>query len=203
MFAGGAILVVFIPLMFIWQITLPLTAEAMLENPLPPAFLFTLAAIGEFLLMPGVLGLYLALKDIRKNHMLIATAVWLISIPMFLVSRGQIIALLAISDSYTAATNEALRAAYLVSAEVAIEVANLYNLIALSLLQSASIIVGIVIRKGIFGKRIGYLVIVAGILGVLGSFGVLLQPLAFGTLFGLILNAIWQTIIGAKLYKLG
>jgi hypothetical protein len=203
LFAAGVLVFVFLLSLFTLQVSLPLTPQAVLENPVTPVTLFLLAAFGELLLMPGVLGLYLSLKDVKKNHMLIATALWLAAVAMFLVSRGQIISLSQISGRYLATTSETLKAAYLASADLAIEVANIYADMALSLLAVASIIVGLVMLKGVFGKRIGYLVIVAGILTLFGTFGVLLEPLAILTLFGLVLTAVWQIVVGAKLYKLG
>jgi len=205
LFAGGAIIVVFLLSVFIMQVPLPDpdTPQAVLENPMPPVILFGLAALGEFLLMPGVLGLYLSLKDVKKTHMLIGTAVWLAAIPMFLVSRGQIISLLPISASYTATTSEIMKAAYVASVELAIDAANVYVAMALALLGVGSVIIGLVMLKGVFGKGIGYLVIVAGILILLGTCGVLLEVLAILTLSGLVLTAVWQIVVGAKLYKLG
>jgi hypothetical protein len=73
---------------------------------------------------------------------------------------------------------------------------------ALDLLGVGSVIIGLVMLKGVFSKRAAYLVIVAGALTVMGTFGVLLAPLTIGTLFGLILTGVWQIILGAKLYKL-
>ena len=205
LFAGGAIIVVFLLSVFIMQVPLPDpdTPQAVLENPMPPVILFGLAALGEFLLMPGVLGLYLSLKDVKKTHMLIGTAVWLAAIPMFLVSRGQIISLLPISASYTATTSEIMKAAYVASVELAIDAANVYVAMALALLGVGSVIIGLVMLKGVFGKGIGYLVIVAGILILLGTCGVLLEVLTVLTLFGLVLTAVWQIVVGVKLYKLG
>jgi len=203
LFAAGVLVFVFLLSLFTLQVSLPLTPQAVLENPVTPVTLFLLAALGALLVMPGVLGLYLSLKDVKKNHMLIATALWLAAVAMFLVSRGQIISLSQISGRYLATTSETLKAAYLASADLAIEVANIYADMALSLLAVASIIVGLVMLKGVFGKRIGYLVIVAGILTLFGTFGVLLEPLAILTLFGLVLTAVWQIVVGVKLYKLG
>jgi hypothetical protein len=203
LFAGGAIIVVFLLSVFIMQVPLPDTPQTVLENPMPPVILYSLAALGEFLLMPGVLGLYLSLKDVKKTHMLIGTAVWLAAIPMFLVSRGQIISLLPTSASYTATTSEIMKAAYLASAELALKAANVYVVMALGLLGVGSVIIGLVMLKGVFGKATGYLVIIAGILIVLGTLGVVLELLAILTLFGLILTAVWQMVVGARLYKLG
>jgi hypothetical protein len=205
LFVGGVIIVIFLLSVFIMQVPLPdpETPQAVLENPLPPVILFSLAALGEFLLMPGVLGLYLSLKDVKKAHMLIGTAVWLAAIPMFLVSRGQIISLLPISASYTATTSEIMKATYVASVELVIGTANVYVAMALALLGVGSVIIGLVMLKGVFGKGTGYLVIVAGILILLGTCGVLLEVLAILTLFGLVLTAVWQTVVGVKLYRLG
>jgi hypothetical protein len=202
---GAAILVIFLLFMIIFQVQLPDTANvvATLENPLPPALLFSLAAFGEFLLMPGVLGLYFSLKDINKNQVFLGTAVWLAAIPMFLVSRGQIISLVTIVGSYTATADATLRAAYLATAHLAIVVANVYAGMSLVLLGFGSILIGGTMLRGVFSKRIAYLAIIAGTLLVVGTFGVLIQFLVIAAPFGLILGGIWQMAAGVKLYKLG
>ncbi len=174
-----------------------------LDNPLPPASLYALAAFGELLLMPGVLGLYFSLKNVKKTHMLVATALWLVAVISFLISRSQIIALLPISSSYQDTTSETMRAAYLVSAEHAIELGNVFAEMALMFLGVSSIIIGLVMLKGVFGKGVSYLVLLSGTLTLLGTMGVLLEPLTILAPFGLILGAVWQIIVGVRLYKLG
>ena len=185
------------------QRTLPITAEKVLENPVGPTFLFLLAAIGELLLLPGGLALYFALKDVKKTPMFIATGLWVVGVPMFLASRGQIISLSQISGRYMETTNEAMKAAHLASAELALAVQNIYAMMGLILtLCIASIIIGLVMLKGVFGK-IGYLVIAAGILTLFTPVSVFLSvptPILF---IGLALTAVWQLVVGAKLYKLG
>jgi len=200
--AGGAIVIIFILSVFIFQVQLPLTAQGFLDSPLLPTLLFCLAAFGEFLLMPGVLGLYFSLKDVNKNQAFLGTAVWLVAIPMFLISRGQVISLLTISDYYSATTDATLRTAYLATAQFALEVSGVFAIMALALFGIGSIVIGLVMLKGVFDQRTAYLVIVAGTLTTIGTFGVLLEPLTIGTPFGLILSGIWQIIIGTKLYEL-
>jgi len=174
-----------------------------LDDPVPLVSLYALAAFGELLLMPGVLGLYFSLKEVKKTHMLMAAALWLVAVFSFLVSRSQIISLLPISGSYQATTSETMKVAYLVSTEHAIELSNVFAEMALMFLAVSSIIIGLVMLKGVFGKGISYLVIVAGIMTLLGTIGVLLEPLTILTLFGLIITAVWQIAVGVKLYKLG
>lgn len=201
--AAGFVLFLFFIALLVLQTSPTLTPEMMLDNPLPPVSLYTLALFGELLLMPGVLGLYYYLKNVKKTYMLMATALWLGAVISFLISRTQIIALAPLSGRYQAASSELLRTAYLVSTQHAIEASNAFSEMALILLALSSIIIGLVMLKGVFGKGISYLVLVAGILTLLGTTGVLLEPLTILTPFGLILSAIWQIIVGVKLYKLG
>jgi hypothetical protein len=203
LFASGAVLVIFVLSVFISQQTLPLPPQEVLEDPVAPTLLFLLAAIGELLLMFGGLGLYFALKDVNRTAMFIATALWLVAPIMFLASRGIIISLSQISDSYINTTDQTVKAAYLASAELAIETQNIYAIMALICLNVASIIMGLVMLKGDFGKRIGYLVIAAGILTLFTPFGVIMEIPIVIPFVGLILTAVWQLVVGAKLYKLG
>jgi hypothetical protein len=204
--ASGAIALLFFVLVIATRQTLPVPAEEALEDPLGPSALFTLVIIGEVLLLPSGLALYFSLKGVRKTPMFIATALWVLCVPMFLASRGQILAISQISSRYLATTNGAMRASYLASAELALETQNLYAMMGLILLSVASVIIGIVTLKGkeVFGKRIGYGVIGAGAFTLLGAVSVIVEevPIIF-PIIGVILTAIWQFYIGFKLYKLG
>jgi hypothetical protein len=200
---GGIILIGFLLSVFIFRVDLPLTAQAVLQNPVPPVTLYLAAALGEFLLIPAALGLYFSLKDVNKNRMLIALAFWFVAVTMYLVSRGQIMSLLQLSRSYMPISSDFTRTVYLVSAEQAIEVANIYGNMALMLHQVGVIIMGLVMVKDVYGRRTGYLVTFAGTMAFIGTFGIVLKPLALFTLFGLMLTGLWQIIVGVKLYKLG
>jgi hypothetical protein len=201
--AAGFVLFLFFFALLILQTSPTLTLEMLLNDPLPSVSLYALAAFGELLLMPGVLGLYVALKQVKKAHMLMGTSLWLMAVVSFLVSRTQIISLFRISDSYRAATSEAMKSAYLVLAEHAIELSNVFSNIALMLLGLASIIIGLVMLKGVFSKGLSYLVVISGTLTLLGAIGVLFEPLTILVLFGLTLGAVWQIIVGIKLFRLG
>ena len=203
LFAGGVILAVFLLSVFIFRVALPLTPQAVLENPKPPVMLYLLAALGEVLLLPAALALYLSLKDVNKNYMLIAAASWSIAAAIYLVSRGQILSLLPLASRYAAAKGELMKAAYLVSAAQVIEVANIYGNMALMLHQAGSVIMGLVMLKGVYGRRTGYLVTIVASVTFIGTFGVVFQPLSFLTLFGLMLTAVWQIVVGIKLCQLG
>jgi hypothetical protein len=203
LFAAGIVPIIFVLSVMALQQTLPVPAKEALENPLGPTLLFLLATVGELLLMPGGLGLYFSLKDVKKTPMFIATGLWLVAVPMFLASRGLIISLSQISGRYIDTTNETLKAAYLASAELALETQSIYAYMGLILIAVASIIIGLVMLKGGFGKRIGYLVIAAGIFTLFTPLGVIMELPIILPFIGIVLGAIWQTVVGFKLYKLG
>ena len=204
LFAAGLIAVIFVLSVFITQQTIPVPAEEILEDPVGPTLLFLLAAIGELLLLPGGLALYFSLKDVKKTPMLIATGFWVVGVPMFLASRGIIISLAQLSGRYINTTSETMQAAYLASAELALEIQNIYSMMGVILILCvASIIIGLVMLKGVFGKRIGYLVIAAGIFSLFTPLGVILSVPTILLFPGIALSAVWQLIVGIKLYKLG
>ena len=70
------------------------------------------------------------------------------------------------------------------------------------LLSIASIIIGLVMLKGVFGK-IGYLVIAAGILTLFTPVSVFLSVPIIILVSGVALSSVWQVVVGIKLYKLG
>ncbi|MFX1484756.1 MAG: hypothetical protein ACFFCP_16385, partial [Promethearchaeota archaeon] len=96
-----------------------------------------------------------------------------------------------------------LRTAYFVAVQLALDTSGLFASLALDLLGFGGIILGFVMFNSVLGKRTGYLVILAGVLTAMGTFGFVFEPLTIGTLFGLILNGVWQIIISFKLLKLG
>jgi hypothetical protein len=99
-------------------------------------------------------------------------------------------------------TSEVIKTAYLVSADTVIEVANMYGNMALVFFQTGSIIIGSVVKEA-FSKRTGNLVMVSASMTIIGTLGVLLRPLALFTLLGLISTAVWQMLLGRKLYRIG
>ncbi|MFW9806778.1 MAG: hypothetical protein ACFFFK_08625 [Candidatus Thorarchaeota archaeon] len=200
---GGIIFFGFILSVFVYQVPLPLDAQGYLNTSFISSLLFSLAAFGEFLLLPGVLAIYFVLRDTNMNQAFLGTAIWITAIPMFLVSRGLVISLANIAENYAASADATLRTAYLVAIQLALDASGVFVTIALVLLGVGGIFLGFVMAKSVFGKPTGFLVILAGALTAMGTLGVILEPLTIGTLFGLILNGFWQVILGVKLIKLG
>jgi len=204
LFLAGVIVIVFVISVGVFQVTLPLDAEEILEDPFVPTSLFAITLVGEFLLFPGFLALYFTLRDDDRVKMLMATALGTFSVVMFLASRGLIISLGQVSGRYLDATDPTMRAALLASAQVAERAQNVYSTIALIFLCLASILVGLVMMKGrVFSKPISYVVILSGVFTIFTPFAVNLGiPIAI-SIIGLILMLIWQILVGIRLYKLG
>lgn len=144
---SGIIAIIFFILVVSTQQTLPIPAKETLENPFRPVALFTIAIFGELLLLPGGLALYFSLRSLHKNSMIIVTSIWILCVPMFLASRGLIIAISQISSRYLETSSEIMKVSYIASAEMVIETQNLYAMMGLILLSIASIIMGTIMLK--------------------------------------------------------
>jgi len=202
---SGVIALLFFVLVVATQQTLPVPAAEALEDPSRPNALFTLAVIGEVLLLPSGLALYFALQGVRRPPMFMATALWVLCVPMFLASRGQIIAISQISGRYLGTADQTMRAAYLASAELALEIQDLYAMMGLILLSAASIIVGTVMLKGreVFGGQVGYVVVGAAVLTFFGAITRIMEVPIIVPVLGVILTATWQSYVGFRLFRLG
>lgn len=199
LFVAGGVVIAFVIAVVASQQTLPPPAADMLADPLFPTALFIVAAVGELLLFPAGVGLYLALRDVARTGATVGAALWLLAVPLFLASRALIISVSQLSDAYTGAANEAARSAYLASANLAIEAQDIFATMALISLGVASILMGWAMLRSPFGGRLGYLVIVASLLAMSAPFSVNagVPIIAF---IGLVLTGIWQMAVGARLY---
>ena len=202
LFLAAVALVVFIAIVVGTGQTLPLPREEPLEDPWPPALLFGVAAVGEALLLPAGLALYFVLNGLDRTTMLIAAALWLLATPLFLASRAMVISVSMMSDSYLDATSDAVRTAYLVSAESTIEAQNAFSTMAIIALAIASILVGLTMLKGLFSRRMAILVIVAGCLTLAAPPATILGVPPAISFVGLMLSVIWQGAVGVQLYRM-
>jgi hypothetical protein len=201
LFLAGVIVIIFIVGLGVFDVELPLDPIRTLENPIIPTILFLITLCGEFLLFPGFLALYLTLKKNDKVKMLMATVLCALSVVMFFVSRGLIFTMSKIDGNYKDAIDSGM---YVVAAEVALKVQDVYSTIALILLSLASIFVGTVILKSkFFSIVIGYIVIFSGLFSIITPFAVNLGIPLFISLIGLVLMLIWQVYVGVRLFQLG
>jgi hypothetical protein len=165
-----------------------------------------LSVLTDFLFVPVALSLYIALKAINRNVMLVATAFVGLFIVLDLgLTWTNYASLISLSGRYAAATNDAQKAAVVIAATYpsAILQSNLlfvYNTLTLSI---GIFITGFVMLKGIFSKRTAYLGITTGILGIVAVVGPLLvSALSPAIILASILTTAWVLFAGYRLYTL-
>lgn len=166
-----------------------------------------LSVLTDVLFVPVALALYLALKGVNRNAMLIATAfVGLFVVLDLAVTWPNYAALISLSGNYAAATTAAERAIYVAAANYASAVLTssleaIYSILVLSL---GILLVGLVMLKGIFGKSTAYVGVLTGILGIVAAVGpFFVSALSVTIIMTAVLTTAWVLLVGFRLYRLG
>jgi hypothetical protein len=168
--------------------------------------ILAISVLTDLLFIPLALSLYLALKGLNRNAMLIAVALMTLFVVLDLaVTWTNYGALLTLSSGYAGATT-GQRATYVAAAGYSSSVlssgvAAVYTIMVPSL---AILIVGLVMLKGVFHKGVAYLAVVtgaAGILSVVGSF--LTTAFNVAVVLTSALTTIWILAVGIRLFRLG
>ncbi len=161
-----------------------------------------LMIVDQVLMIPILLGLYLALRRINPSWMLLGTALAFIGIAAYMASREATFGLLTLSEGYAAATTEAQRATFLAAGQAMLTSYNGTNFhISYNLGQLAGIIISVVmLREKTFGKVAAW----AGILGNLVGWGLYVPEIGiYISLFSVVGLLIWYIQVGRGLIKLG
>jgi hypothetical protein len=168
--------------------------------------ILSLSVLTDFLLIPVALSLYLALKGINRDAMLLATAfIGLFVVLDLAVTWPNYASLIALGDDYAAAS-DAQREAYVAAANYASAVlestlAGVYNIVTLSL---GILIAAFVILRSSFGKGSAYLRLLTGILGIVSVVGpVLAGALGATIIVASVLTTVWVLLVGYRLYRIG
>ncbi len=158
--------------------------------------IFTALAI---LFVPGILGLYGALKQTNRTWMLIATGLTFLGIGLFFVENSATVASVFLSQSYSSASSAALQASYVAGAAATIALGNAAGFVAGLIISLGVLLIGVTMLKGTFGKGLAYFSIVAGLVGLVGtSTNYFALFIAFFVLY-----AVWFLWTGFKLWKMG
>jgi len=165
-----------------------------------------LSVLTDFLFVPVALALYLALKGINRNVMLVGIAfVALFTLLDLAVTWPNYASLITLSGNYTTATNDAQRAAFIAAASYADAVLpyslSVYSILVLSF---GIFLITLVMLKGVFNKSTAYLGLATGILGIVSVVGAFFVS-ALGTAIILtsVLTIVWLLFAGYRLYRLG
>ena len=160
-----------------------------------------LSVLTDLLFVPVALSLYLALKGVNRNAMLVATAfVGLFIVLDLAVTWPNYASLITLSGHYATATNDAQRVAYIAAANYASAVlaSHLEAVYAIVVLSLGILMIGLVMLKGIFNKSTAYMGLVTGVLGIVSIAG-----LNVTIIMNAILATVWVLLVGYRLYRLG
>jgi hypothetical protein len=169
--------------------------------------ILALSVLTDFLLVPIALSLYLVLRSIDRNAMLISTAfVGLFVVLDLAVTWPNFASLITLSGDYAAASTDSQRAVYVAAAQYPSAVLSSVLLGAYSIvtLAIALLVSGVVMLHGGFSRVAGFLGVASGILGIVsvaGPFVVSASSLA--VIVASVLTTIWAFAVGYRLYHLG
>jgi len=167
-----------------------------------------LSVLTDFLLAPVALALYLALKSINKNAMLLATI--FVGLFIFLdltLTWTNIASLISLSGNYTAATDDTQRAVFITAALYPSSVVEsnllfIYNSLTLAV---GILIAALIMLKGIFSRSTAYVGLLTGILGIISVtssfFSSSLSSITI--ILASLLTTVWIFLVGFGLSKLG
>lgn len=165
---------------------------------------FGIFILTDFLLVPVVLAVYLALKQQAKNAMLIAAALILFYLVVDLaVTEMNSMVLVTLTQQFATAESEAQRSTLVAAASYAlanIPLATFYSFFVSSI---GWLIVSIVMLKGIFSRFSAWIGIILSVMGVASSFYVILPVLGIFLSQCMIAFGVWCLLVGFRLLKLG
>jgi hypothetical protein len=159
-----------------------------------------LSVFTDFLYVPLAFALYLALKAINRNAMLLASAfVGLFVVLDLAVTWSHYASMLILYGNYSRAADDIQRAGYVAAANYAsaILASRLEIVYAIVTLSFGILLIGFVMLRGVFNKITAYLGLATGILGIVSVAGLTLT---------IIMNALfataWILVVGYRLYRL-
>jgi uncharacterized membrane protein YozB (DUF420 family) len=178
--------------------------QALARHAIAAALNFGLFAFADVMLLLGTLAIYLALRHIAKNAMLIATALLVLFVVLDLaITELNSLTLVALTQHYAAATTEAQRAAYIAAADYALATLPIGTFLSYFVSSVGLLIASIVMLRGVFSRPTALAGIVASVTGILGGFYLIFPPLALLLTPSLIAFGLWALLAGVRLYKLG
>ena len=160
-----------------------------------------LSVLTDLLFVPVGLSLYIALKGVHRNAMLLATIfVGLFVVLDLAVTWSNYAALLALGGEYAASADDVQRAAYVAAANYpsAVLASPLEIVYAIVILSCAILIIGVVMWRGMFSRTTGLLGVITGILGI-ASLTRMTPIIIMNALFA----TAWVLFAGYRLYRLG
>lgn len=163
--------------------------------------ILAISVFTDFLYIPVAFALYLALRELNRNLMLLATVfVGLFVVLDLAVTWSHYASILLLYRNYISISDEAHRASYVAAADYASAILRspleiVYAIVTLSL---GILFTGFVMLRGTFGKMTAYLALGTGVLGILS-----LTSFSFAIIGNAVLAPLWLFFVGGKLWRLG
>ena len=168
--------------------------------------ILALSVVTDLLFVPFGLALYLALRAINRDVMLVATAFVLLFVVLDLaVTWTNYAALIALGDAYSAATTDAQRATYIAAASYpsAVLKSTLEGVYSIVTLGIGILMIGVVMRGSVFGRAAAYLGIATGTLAIVSVVGALVvSAVSTVVILASVLTTVWALLVGYRLYAL-
>lgn len=169
--------------------------------------IISVSALTDFLYALIAISLYQALKGINRAVMVVATGLKLLFVVLELATTWPNYAvLLTLSEGFAAAATDLERVTYVSAANYATTMLNstVLEFYAIFVPALGTLLIGLVMRKGIFNKTTAYLGIVTGVLGIISVLGPLfIDALDATIILTSLLTTVWFFLVGLRLYKLG
>jgi len=162
--------------------------------------ILAISVFTDFLYIPVVFALYLALRELNRNLMLLATAfVGLFVVLDLAVTWSHYASVLLLYRNYVSIADDAHRASYIAAANYASAILRspLEVVYAIVTLSFGILFIGFVMLGGTFGKITAYLALGTGVLGILS-----LTSFSFAIIGNAVLATVWLFFVGGKLCRL-
>jgi hypothetical protein len=164
--------------------------------------------ITDFLFVPVMSALYLALKGINRNLMLLATAlVGLFVVLDLAITWPNHAALMTLSSNYAAATSNAERAVFVAAARypAAVLESGLLGVYIILVPSVGILMTGLVMLNGVFSKSTAYSGLATGVVGTVAVVGPFFTgPLGSSLVIIVsVLTLVWLFLAGYRLTMLG
>jgi hypothetical protein len=159
-----------------------------------------LSVFTDFLYVPIALALYLALKQVNRNAMWLATAfIGLFVVLDLAVTWSHYASILMLYAKYSTATDDLQRASYLAAANYgsAMLTSPLEVVYAIVTLSLGIFVTGVVMWRGIFDKITAYLALATGIFGIASLTG-----LSLAIIGNAVFATAWLLSLGYRLCRL-
>jgi hypothetical protein len=160
-----------------------------------------LSVLTDLLFVPVAVALYLALKGVNRNAMLLATAlVGLFVVLDLAVTWSNFASLITLTGKYAAATSDAERTTYVAAANYAAAVltSRLEAVYSILVLSVGILVTGLVMLRGIFSTMTAYVGLVTGISGSIA----VASAWSIATIIASVLTTVWILLVAFRLYGL-